>query len=274
MKYFVTRYTPIIDPSTIYGRPVAYRKLIERQVVECMFPENLQPVTIEGKLRQCLLCGFDDGIHPPIVGFIPFENIDPYFENFPHGQVDFEGQTKSTQDAAQYIVYEGDTEYNLCGQSCVAYALNLPIVAVLDGWKAKERKWWDSLFAKRGSSARGTSDGELQRLVKTLGGKAELLGVALKFPEGKDIRYTPASLARLANRGTVIASVNVDPVTHYLNGSGVLHWVAVVEVFQERALGGYVKYWNSLSNAVEICSWREWMASAKQPYGIIVDGVK
>lgn len=268
MTFYVTKYTPIYRPETVQGRPVAFRSLPERSKVTVEV-KDVAEVRTSAVSRICVLCTYNDGMRTPITGYIPLENIELYVEGFPSGQVQFDNQTPSTIDAEQYVLYHGDTEYNLCGQACLAYALNISLTEVLDRWEAKEPTWWGTFFNRKGS-ARGTSDGELLRLSIGLGRDAETLISAMRFSEGRDVRYTPARLQRLLERGPVIASVNVDGAYFYVRGAGILHWVVVTEVVAERDYGGYVKFWNSLTNSVQLCSWREWIASARSPYGIVI----
>lgn len=269
MKFFVNKYTAIYDPSSMYGRLKAFRYLVDRDIVECEFPENVQIIKTDRGPRTVTLCTYSDGVKPDITGFIHVECLDEFHENLPHGEVVFENKTISSIDAEQYINYEGFVQYNLCGQSCVAYALGLSLGEVLEQWKEKDYSIWSSFFNRK-YKARGTSDGELQRLSQKLGVDASLLSDAIKMKESGDVRYTPSVLAKLIKNGTVICSVNVDGAYHRLRGSGILHWVVIVDVFEERTYGGTVTIWNSLSNSFEIYSWNEFLVSARQPYGIFV----
>lgn len=268
MKYYVTQYTAFWKPESISGRPVRHRYLIEGQIVEDLFDMSVTVNTERGP-RTCLQVTFNDGIHDPLTGFVSFEDLNPYLKNFPSGSVEIVNQTPSLLDSWQYMTYAGKVVYNFCGQFCIAEAKGLGIMDVLDGWKAKDRKWWETFFNTK-TTVRGTSDGELLRLSRVLGIDAVLLSDAMRMPESKSLRYTPYGLAKEVERGHVIASVNVDPVTHLLNGSGILHWVLVKEVFMDRAGAGYVKFWNSLNDAIELETWRGWRASAKEPYGVVL----
>jgi hypothetical protein len=80
--------------------------------------------------------------------------------------------------------------------------------------------------------------------------------------------YTPRMVAGLANKA--IVSVHIDGQTGRLNGGGILHWVCIVDTFEDRCGYGMVDVYNPYPNRVERYSYAEFLASARAPYGIVL----
>jgi len=191
-------------------------------------------------------------------GYVKSADLEDYIENYPKNCVDIKDiQTPDLSDAEQYVLWDKFKQVNMCGELCVAYLLQISLADLLTKWKIKAPSFFVRVFGT--GRARGTGSGELSEMLKLFEVNSVQLSSVLKT-------YTPGGLALFADKS--IVSVNIDAVTGALRGSGVLHWVVPLQVMQERAGMGMVGYYNPFSNRVEICSWREFLASARSPYGI------
>lgn len=207
-------------------------------------------------------------------GWVYSGYLDPYIESLPKDCVKTDLHTPDASDPEQFVHYNGARQVNMCGQFCAAYVLGIPLEMVLDKWEQKQPTLWTRIFGRKNGAkvAGGTSPADLIALFSAFDLKAKDLTAEMTDPILKRSRYTTSRLASLTKSKWVIASVNIDGGTGRLRGAGVLHWVVVNAVQDERIGYGGVEIYNPFPNRIEYYSWTEWIASARQPYGVIVDG--
>jgi len=197
------------------------------------------------------------------IGWIHEAFIEQYIEGLPKDCVDVgDMQTEDTTDPAQYVLWGGYKQVNMCGEMCVAYLLGVPLRSVLEKWKADSLPFYKRVFGS--GKARGTGDAELVDIFKTMGWPAKQLSPELEY-------YFPQALQlAIISNGGIIAGVKIDSATGRLRGQGVGHWVVPVSVHPERSGYGTIEIYNPFPNRIEVYSWAEFVASARRPFGAIL----
>jgi hypothetical protein len=243
-KWIVKRngYTPLMETAT------GTRKL-----------QNLYyGIVVEGD-KGADVNGFSPVEYGGQYGWIKSEWIEDYIEGMDSNCVDIADiQTADPNDAQQYIDWKGIKQVNFCGQLCVCYSLGLKLSDFLNTWYTKQPSLYQRIFGA--GRARGTGPGELVEMYQFMDINAKLYN---------DKQYSPARLQSLASH--VIVSTRIDTATGRLNGGGVGHWVLVTDVIPERTGYGFVDVYNPFPNRLERYSWAEFIASARMPYGVIID---
>jgi hypothetical protein len=235
MKKWVIIYTRVLDD-------VLVRKI-----------GNLNPGTVitvdEERGAYCHAVG---------IGWVANKDVEPYVENYPTNCVDIaEIQTANPNDPQQYVNWKGITQYNMCGELCVSYIMGISLAELLKTWEVKMPSSWKRVFGQ--GKARGTGNGELIEMFNSLGETARIYN---------ERTFTPHAAGLLS--GLAIASVKIDGVTGILRGQGILHWVVITNVMEERCGNGLVEVYNPFQNRLEVYSWREFVASAQSPYGAVL----
>jgi len=179
--------------------------------------------------------------------------------------------TASISDAAQYVVYKGNVQYNLCGQFCAAYCLGCVDVSIeefLDKWAFEQSSVFNRIF--RGGKGRTTGIEDLRSMLYAAG-KEYMPSVQdeLTDPDLKRPLMTPGRVIRLLMSNRIIIGCTIEGQFGRLKRSGIPHWVAVEEITPE-GRGGVVKLYNPFSNGMELYSWEEFVASVKIPYGVVI----
>jgi len=193
-----------------------------------------------------------------VIGWMKNEYLEEYIENYPVNLVPIADiQTPIETDPEQYVIVDGVKQVNMCGELCCAYLIGISLSELLTKWEVKSPPFYKRIFGS--GRARGTGAAEL---VEMLG----LFGVSSK--QFVDKKYSPHMLKELS--GKVIASVNIDGVTGRLRGAGILHWVVVTAVQEERTGYGFVELYNPFCNRIEVYSWNEFINSAHYPYGAVL----
>ncbi len=195
------------------------------------------------------------------IGWIQDKYLEEYIENLPTNCVDLSGiQTAETNDAQQYIIWDGQKQVNMCGEICAAYIMQIPLDELLIRWKQNSPPLYKRIFGA--GKARGTGAEELVELFGIFG----YISTTLKLQ-----KYTPRLFADMvARQKGIIVSCHLNTQTGALNGSGVLHWCVVKEVIVDRVDMGWVTVFNPFGNAEERYSWREFLATTRSPYGVVV----
>lgn len=177
-------------------------------------------------------------------------------------------------DAAQYLIYLGVKQYNLCGEFSVLYCAGWteePIEDWIDEWKTKDLTGWNLVFRNKYSRTTGFTD--LESMFATFEGypeKFERLTDSFYLPERKRPHLTPFRLREFLKDNLAIIGCKISTYTGRLQASGTLHWV-VVESMSPYRHGGLVTIYNPFSNAMEEYSWEEFYASVTgTPYGLAV----
>lgn len=162
--------------------------------------------------------------------------------------------TPLESDAAQYMIYKGVKQYNLCGQFCVAYCMRFRAATdniddYFNIWEITSLKWWQTIFKNR--LARTTGIYDLEMMLKPYGATTR---------KWSEVPVKPEYFKDMLIRHQVIAGVKIDH-TGYLVGGGIPHWVVLdgIEIVDKNH--SILDIYNPYTNLVEKYSWREFMTS-------------
>jgi hypothetical protein len=208
------------------------------------------------------------GAHTGWVYGALLEEYDP--EDFPP-VVSIPFPTPNPNDAAQYMIWKGQVQYNLCGELCAAYLAGVSLATLLDVWEAKAITFFQRVFGS-GGRARGTDLGELDSMLSLFGFSTPSLRLdaGLRDPILNRALVTPARMERMLQTHRAIVGVKIGGVTGYLRGGGIAHWVVVEQVYPNDVNRGHVEIYNPFSNTMQGYSWSEFVNSMGSPYGIWV----
>lgn len=265
MNFYITTYTPLYAPTP----PTRSMWLVPGSVVTMTGVNKSYTVGGVSAIYCQVAYTNNTGEH---LGYAYAEYIEPLGYTLPTNLVNIDNQTANPQDAAQYVVYNGTTQYNLCGPLAVAYVAGWKdgITWLLDKYKVKNPQWWKRIFGA--GAGRGTDLGDLDAMLAEFDGyqiPATRFAAALHDPIKRGPLVTPLRVKNLLRDNYVIASCRIDSVTGRLRGQGVLHWVVLDQLFIE-GMGGLFHIFNPFYNRTEAYSWHEWLASGGQPYGVVV----
>ena len=207
-------------------------------------------------------------------GWVYSGYLENYFEEFPADEVKIRNATPNPNDGAQYLVYRGNVQYNLCGEMCVVHCAgwDLDVESFLDAWSTKAIGIFQRIFV--GNKSRGTGLADLDSMLSIFEGYTiPALRLSQYFYDdvAKLTLITPGKMADLLRPYKVIMSVRIDPRFGNLQSSGVLHWVVVHNVIPDGIGRGSVELYNPFPNRRQRYSWGEFVASAGMPYGIAVE---
>ena len=176
--------------------------------------------------------------------------------------------TPISSDPAQYIVWEGKTKHNLCGEFCVAHVVEeKSIEEMLRKWKMASPE----MFARVVNRDKPTGVGELVDMLKPYNCFADSLTTLWTDPVLKRVLFTPGRVSNLLKNGyQIVLGVKIDGYTGGLRGGGIGHWVtidAIIPIAVNRAL---VTIYNPFVNQLQDYSFDEIVKSAGSIYGIAV----
>jgi hypothetical protein len=164
-------------------------------------------------------------------------------------------ETESPTDAAQYMVYRGLKQYNLCMEFCVAYCMRDDehtdnIDDYLAYWEVKDPIWWKTIF--KNNLARTTGMYDIKK--------------ALEAYEAETMEWKPTPSNMIPFRVMLdthhaIMGVHID-YTGYLVGQGIPHWVVLEQLDVRDPKHAIVDVYNPFTNLIESYSWRELMNSS------------
>lgn len=178
--------------------------------------------------------------------------------------------TKNPNDAEQYLIWRGRTQYNLCGYFCAAFCANwdAEIEEMLDLLQAKKSSFIARVFP--GWQSKGTSDYDLDLMLSTLGFETPSvkIGTVLYDPIAGRMLLTPQRLQNILDSHRIIYSVKINARTGKLARSGVLHWVVLTDVVPNQ-FGGSVELYNPFGNRMEVYEWDQVVESGGVPYGVL-----
>lgn len=208
-----------------------------------------------------------------VTGWIYVHYLEALRHEFPDGVIRADNATDDPNDAAQFNVYGGKVQHNLCGQFCVLYVSGWheDINWFLDQWKEKAPNAWQRVFPSY--QGRGTDIGDLNSMLSVFPEyrlPAVGYGTALTDPVKGAPLVTPGRIENLLEDNFVIASCRIDGNTGRLRGQGVGHWVVLEKVIPDGIGNGWVELYNPFPNRRKRYSWSEWLLSSGQPYGIVV----
>ena len=202
--------------------------------------------------------------------------LEEYEEEFDGDVVPIENDTPNPADAAQYMIWKGQTQFNMCGELCACYCFDISgeiptLELLLTQWEAKQVGIFRRVFGS-GGRARGTDLGELDSMLSVFGydTPSVRLAEALKDPVLNRPLVTPRRMAKLLEEHQIILGVKIDGALGNLRGQGIGHWVVVDSIMPDGINGGYVHLYNPFPNRKQDYSWRELTASMGSPYGILV----
>lgn len=198
----------------------------------------------------------------------------PFIEAYDlHGYqpvVSIPNQTDNPQDAAQYMIWLGNTQYNLCGELCVCYVAKSDLGSMLADWKAKAPSMWNSVFY--GGKARTTGLPDLESMLSIYGYPAPSvrLDAGLRDPILGRALVTPQRMENMLQLHQAIVGVRIETHLGRLKPGGVRHWVVLNSVYQHGVDGGMVEIYNPFTNLMEGYSWAEFTNSMGAPLGLWV----
>lgn len=204
-------------------------------------------------------------------GFVYAGYLEPYKDAFRRNVVTILNGTLNPQDAEQYLVWNGKTQYNLCGYFCVAYCTGwaASIDEMLDVAKQKNPTLMTRLFSGANKGLTGLND--LDAILNLLGRETPSLriGTVLFDRVSEQVMLTPNRLQTVLESYRVIYGVRIHPRTGRLARSGVMHWVVLNDIVPNE-FGGYMEIYNPFGNKLEGYEWEQVVESGGAPYGIVV----
>lgn len=207
----------------------------------------------------------------PVVGWVNDDLIEEYASEFPTGLIAEKRSTPNPNDSQQNIIYLGNAQYNLCGEYAICYVAGwkFAIEDWLDEWKIKQTSVFNRVF--QGGRSRGTGLTDLDSMLSSFEGfevPAPRLDKAMTRSAPMIAKYTPGRVAKVLKTHYIIAGCKIG-VDGRLRGQGVGHWVALDKIMPDRVNGGWIELYNSAFDGIERYSWREFIASAGLPFGVL-----
>ena len=204
-------------------------------------------------------------------GWVYAGYLEDYHEEFATGSIKILYATSNPNDAAQYVMWMGNVQYNLCGHLSVSYCAgwDADINDFLNLLKEKKLSFVSRVFPSWRSRGTNTADLDIMLSLFDYTLPSQTIGAALLDRVAGRILVTPGRIANILKDNRVIYSVQIDAQTGYLKNSGVLHWVVLEEVIPDE-FKGTVKLYNPFTNKLERYEWNQLMASGGTPYGIVV----
>jgi len=209
-------------------------------------------------------------------GWINDAYLEDYSEMYPNFEVEITEATPATptlDDAAQYLLLEGNVKYNLCGEFCVAFIVRKTIGALLMDWKANFPEIYRNKLS--GQNDQKTGPGDLETMLSPYGYSVQKknimsLNAGLTDPV---ISFLPAAspgrFKRLLETHYLIAGVKIDTTTGKLRGQGAGHWVVLDKISPVGTAisgnGGWVEIYNPFPNRREEYSYAEFTTSMGLP---------
>lgn len=210
-------------------------------------------------------------------GWMYYADAEPIRYILAHDVVNMSGlQTNSEQDAAQYVIYLNNTQYNLCGELCVCSIFNVGLLndndnqKFLTEWKSRPTSWFNKVFL--GGKARTTGVSDLVDMASGYLCQIKPLKDAFYDEYHKSVTYSPRRMAYWTySDWQIILGVKIETRFGSLRSSGVGHWVVVRKIEPNGVNRALVTIYNPFTNNEEQYSWNELVQSmGSVPYGILV----
>jgi len=204
-------------------------------------------------------------------GWVYAGYLEEYQEEFATGVVQILNATPKPNDAAQYVLWMGNVQYNLCGHLSVSYCAgwDADINDFLNLLKEQKLSFVTRVFPSWRSRGTNTYDLDIMLSLFDYTLPSQTIGAALFDRVAGRILLTPGRMANILKENRVIYSVQISAQTGYLQNSGVLHWVVLEEVIPDE-FKGMVKLYNPFTNKLERYEWNQLVSSGGTPYGIVV----
>lgn len=166
--------------------------------------------------------------------------------------------TPSTTDAAQYMVINGQAQYNLCGEFSVCFcAQGKTGIHNIDEFllylKSKDAAFVNSLFPNGIARTTGTYD--LDQMLKLCG-----YTIPSKTFVQPNQKIDPPSIQSMLKTHRLIVGVHIDNYGYFV-GSGVAHWVVLEDIKIADSQHAVCDFYNPYTNLFEPYSWREFMTT-------------
>lgn len=264
-------YWVIADGVPVRAEPMKGAALLYLSKYSKVDILDMAEVMFKGKMTRFVQVLYVESPKSETIGWVYAGYLEPYVNPFRQNVVNVRNATANPNDAAQYLVWHGNVQYNLCGFFCAAYCANWQgdIEDVLDMLVREKPSLMARVFPKW--SGRGTSDYDLGVMLAALGYSEPLvkIGAALYDNVLERVVLTPGRMQEVLNGGRVIYSVRLDKRSGRLSRSGVLHWV-VIENVAPSEFGGVVDVYNPFGNKSEAYEWEQVVESGGVPYGLVV----
>ena len=248
-RYFTIKYAPLFDSSGGKILDVPANSVLETDDVS----EKLSKVLFRTRSRD-------------YTGWFYSDYLEPLKFSYPENVVKSETPSSYPYDAGQYIIWKKNIQYNLCGEFCVAYIFGKSIDEFLVNWEAKPASLFSRLFVNGRFLTSGVPD--LIDMVKTYNGQHKSID-ELKDPHGRYVLLSPKRVGSMLEEWRLIIGCKISGVSGELKTTGIPHWVTVINVILD-GFGGWVNVYNPFPNRIETYSWREFISSIGNPYGIFV----
>lgn len=178
--------------------------------------------------------------------------------------------TPNPTDAAQYAVFKGQTQYNLCGELCVAYCAHVSLNDLLAEWEVKSPSLFNSVFYNGRGRTTGLYDLDSMLAAFDVETPSLRLDAALRDPILGRALITPQRVETVLQDARVIVGVKIEGYLGRLKPSGIPHWVTLENVYPHDINNGTVEIYNPFTNHMEGYSWAEFVSSMGAPLGILV----
>ena len=187
--------------------------------------------------------------------------LEDYLEKYPDMEVVIPHPTPDPNDAAQYMILEGDVKYNMCGELCAAFIGGDDIETFVEKWKNVSPAYYK--WALLGDHDKPTGIDALESMLAVYGYPFPML----RFEGGLTdpvigYRLSPGRIRKLLETHFLIAGVKIDRITGRLRGQGVGHWVVIDKMIPEGVNAGWVEVYNPSPNRREEYSYDEFLNSA------------
>jgi len=228
-------------------------------------------VNVKGAMTDFAQVRYVESPKAETIGWVYAGYLEPYINPFRRDVVKVRNSTPNPNDAAQYLVWRGNVQYNPCGFFCAAYCA---------GWEGDIEDMLDMLVREKPSLmarvfpkwlGRGTSDYDLDVMLNALGFETPALKISKALYDRvlDRIVLTPGRMQKVLNSHRAIYSVHLDKRSGRLNRNGILHWVVIEDVVPNE-FGGVVDVYNPFGNKREAYEWEQLVESGGVPYGVVV----
>ncbi len=186
--------------------------------------------------------------------------LEDYVEKYPE-EVLIAHPTPEPNDAAQYLLLDGQVKYNMCGELCAAFIGGDDIDTFLAKWREAAPNYYK--WAVHGENDNPTGLDALESMLGVYGYTFPML----RFQAGLSdpvigYKLSPGRLRRRLETHYLIASVNIDTYTGKLRGQGVGHWVVMDRIEPNGVNGGWVQIYNPFPNRRQDYSYDEYLNSS------------
>lgn len=192
-------------------------------------------------------------------------------ENESDPVVAIETPTPNPNDAAQYAIWLGNVQYNLCGELAVAYCINASLKVLLETWQAKVPSVYNYIFY--GGKGKTTSLTDLDGILHAfdVSTPTTRLDRVLYDKVLQRSLVTPQRLEGVLLANRIIVGCRIETALGRLRASGVPHWVVVESVYPYGINNAATYLYNPYTNVMEAYTWSELLASTGPiPQGILV----